>query len=148
MFHHYRKWGVEARQGHRLVQAISGAQSLDARREAWRCAKPYALPQAGYHGEPITDTPAASRARHDRPRQLDPLMLFNRYTSDPTLCELSRKPRAARWAYLPQPLIGLTPRCAVRTIDIDRPGRGLPGRVVILGGVINIPVPGCYQGSR
>ena len=75
-------------------------------------------------------------------------MLFNRYTSDPTLCELSRKPRAAALGISTATLdrFDAALRCE-DLIDIDRPGRGLPGRVVILGGVINIPVRGVIRAA-
>ena len=70
-------------------------------------------------------------------------MLFNRYKSDPGLCELSRKPRAAALNISTATLDRLDAalRCE-GLIDIDRPGPGLPGRVIIAGGVINIPGPG------
>ena len=149
MFYHYRKWGVERDKGTVWCKLDIGRSIARMHAEKPGVVQsPTRYRKLTTTAEPITDTPAASRARHDRPRQLDPLMLFNRYTSDPTLCELSRKPRAAALGISTATLDRLDAalRCE-DLIDIDRPGRGLPGRVVILGGVINIPVRGVLSGQ-
>ncbi|HNP70473.1 MAG TPA: DNA-primase RepB domain-containing protein [Kouleothrix sp.] len=148
MLHHYRKWGLEHDKGTAWCKADIG-RAL-ARMHA---AKP-GIVQAPtrYHASapvsPLVDAPAASRARADRPRTLDPLMLFHRYTADPALCALSRKPRAVALGISTATLDRLD--LALRgegLITIEQPGPGLPGRVLILGGVINIGADGVLSAA-
>ena len=82
----------------------------DARRETRRC-EPYAVPQAHYPSRGRLQTNNSSKPRRATTAPASSTRLCCSIATRPILlCELSRKPRAARWAYLPQRLIGLTPR--------------------------------------
>jgi hypothetical protein len=142
VFHLYKKWGTLARKGTRWVRddigrilAYCHAQHPEVKQSPtrYRQAQP---------AEAIADDPPISRARKDRPRRLDPPMLFARYQADPALCTLPRKGRAAKLGISTATLDRLEDILEGDFIRIDKAGKGLPGRVVLLvGSVINIPQP-------
>jgi hypothetical protein len=92
-------------------------------------------------GITIVSTPARSRARADRPTKFDPAMLFAHYQAEPALCEMKRKARASALGISTATLDRLEDGLeAIGLIEIQAP-KGMPGRVILLGGVINIAQP-------
>ena len=88
--------------------------------------------------EPLPATPRASRARRDRPQRFTPATLFAHYRATPALCDQARKQRAADLGVSTATLDRLEKALRVLgLIEIERPGRGHAGRVVLMG-VINI----------
>lgn len=143
MMHHYRTWGVERDKGTAWCKADICRALARMHSEKPGVVQAPSRYTANAPAAQLVEQPAASRARHDRPRQLDPLMLFGRYKADPALCALSRKPRAAALDISTATLDRLDQALrAEGLITIERPGRGLPGRVLVLGGVINIAADG------
>jgi hypothetical protein len=138
VFHLYRKWEVELDKGTEWCKADIArllAYAHTKHPEAKQSPTRYRQQAAG---APIVSTPARSRARADRPRLFDPAMLFARYQAQPDLCGLKRKARAAELhistATLDRLEDGLE---ALGLIEIQSEP-GMPGRVILLGGVINI----------
>jgi hypothetical protein len=147
IFDLYRKWGLEADKGTAWVKNIGIPSVIGEAHEKHPEARqsPTHYKQAAAPA-PIVEHPAPSRARSDRPRKYDALMLFNRYRQQPSICELSRKPRAAALSISTATLDRLEDDLeSLNLIEIKTAGRGLPGRVILLGGVINIADDGCYQ---
>lgn len=141
MMHHYRAWGMERDKGTAWCKADICRALARMHSEKPGIVQSPTRYTANAPSSPLVETPAASRARHDRPRTLDPLMLFGRYNADPELCNKKRKARAAAVEISTATLDRLD--LALRDMNliaIEQPGRGLPGRVLILGGVINIGV--------
>ena len=141
MMHHYRAWGMERDKGTAWCKADICRALARMHSEKPGIVQSPTRYTANTPAAQLIEQPAASRARHDRPRQLDPLMLFSRYKADPELCEKKRKDRAAALVISTATLDRLD--LALRDMNliaIEQPGRGLPGRVLILGGVINIGV--------
>jgi hypothetical protein len=139
MFYHYRKWGVERDKG--TAWCKNDISRAIARMHA---EKPGVVQSptryvAQQDAAPLIEQPAASRARSDRPRKFDALMLFNRYQAQPELCELPRKGRAAQLDISTATLDRLEDALeAWGLIEIQTAGKGRPGRVILAEGVINI----------
>jgi hypothetical protein len=139
IFHLYSEWGTTARKGtawvrgdaHRIL-AYCHTQHPNVKQSPTRYGKLIAA-------EPIADVPAATRARLDRPTRLDPAMLFARYQAEPALCELKRKARAAQLEISTATLDRLEDSLETIGLIEIHAKPGMPGRVVIQGGVINIP---------
>lgn len=141
VFHLYRKWEMERDKGTEWckadiarILAYAHTQHPEAKQSPTRYRQ-----QA--NGITIVSRPAASRARADRPTKFDPPMLFARYQAEPTLCAERRKARASALGISTATLDRLEDGLeAIGLIEIEaRPG--MPGRVILLGGVINIPQP-------
>jgi hypothetical protein len=139
VFHLYRKWGVEGDKGTEWCKAdIARILAYAHTQHSEAKQSPTRYRQAAV-ATPIISTPARSRARSDRPTKFDPAMLFARYQAEPALCGLRRKARAASLEISTATLDRLEDGLeAIGLIEIQaRPG--MPGRVILLGGVINIP---------
>ena len=140
MLYHYQQWGVERDKGTAWCKVdIDRAIARMHAEKPGVCQSPTRY-KAETPAAALIEQPAASRARADRPRQIDALMLFNRYQQQPQICELSRKPRAQHLGISTATLDRLDGALReLGLIEIEQARRGLPGRVLILGGVINIP---------
>lgn len=149
MFHKYREWGVERDKGTAWCKddICRSIAQMHAKKPGMKQSPTRYLASAA--AAPLVEQPAASRARHDRPRQLDPLMLFNRYRQQPALCELSRKPRAAALGISTATLDRLD--AALREwemIEIETLPKRAGSRVLLRVGVINIPSDGVLSAPQ
>lgn len=138
--HFYREWGIEARKGTAwCIADIERCIALAKAKKPGVVQSPTRY-KAAQVAAPLVETPAPSRARHDRPTKLDAPMLLSRYQQQPHLCELKRKARAARLEISTATLDRLEDALEARDLIQIEAQPGLPGRV-ILRGVINIPEP-------
>jgi len=145
--HFYREWGVEARKGTLWCKAdVARCIALAHAHTPGVVQSPTRYRQQ-VAGRTIVGCPAASRARADRPRKLDPAMLFARYQAQPELCAERRKARATALCISTATLDRLEDGLeAIGLIEI-RAQPGMPGRVLLLGGVINIAQPEVLSGQ-
>lgn len=139
VFHLYQKWGVERDKGTEWcktdiarILAYVHTKHPEVKQSPTRYRQQAAA-------APIVSTPARSRARADRPTKFDPPMLFARYQAQPELCDQRRKARASGLGISTATLDRLEDSLeALGLIEIHAP-KGMPGKVILLGGVINIP---------
>lgn len=107
VLNYYRKNGVERRKGTAWCEADAERVITDAH-DHKPGVKQTPTSYRKTHTAPteLVEQPAASRARADRPTKLDPLMLFNCYRQQPSLCAMRRKERAAALAISTATLTG------------------------------------------
>ena len=140
VYHFYQQWGVVARKGSAWAKAdIERCIALAHEKKpgVLQTATRY---RAAAARQPIAEQPAASRAREDRPRRLDPFLLFARYKADPVLCALKRKERAAQLEISTATLDRFDDTLeTLGLIEIEILPKRAGSRVILQGGVINIP---------
>lgn len=142
LFDLYRKWGSEDDKGTAWVKLDIGRCLADAHQQHPNAKQSLTRYRPTQPAQPIADRLPISRARLDRPQRFTPAALFAAYQERPELCSQPRKGRAARLEISTATLDRLEDSLeTLGLIAIEQVKRGLPGRVLMLGGVINIPAP-------
>ena len=148
MLYHYQQWGVERDKGTAwcTVDIERALARMHAEKPGVRQSPTRYTADAP--AAALVERPAASRARSDRPRQLDALMLFHRYQQQAALRELSRKARAQHLQISTATLDRLDSALrAMGLIEIEILPKRAGSRVLIMGGVINIGADGVLSAS-